>query len=682
MATTIYGLDIGHYSVKVSSISASFRSFSWEAYREYVIPHAGRQRPERAAAQVLGELAGRVESNAIVVCALPGDRVMSRFIDLPINVAKRIDQVLGFELQSQIPLGVEEMQYSHQVVGPVDDGDKVRVFAAAVHHDMISRYLSDLQDAGIDPRVLTLDTTSYVNLYDHVSDGEESICFVDVGHRTTKVCIVQGGRLQLARSIGRGGQAVTEALATRFKLEFEEAEELKHERGELSYAPDELGAGADDVAGVCQDAMEPVLMAIRQSCQSFARESGTEVGRVLITGGGSRLEGFLPWLSARLTLPVSPIALEQLDFARLRGTAADLTGATKSLALGLQEVAASQHTATINFRTGPYGYEGDYQFLQEKLRYLAAMAAVLLLVASVYAVVKNNALQQKLDEQRQQLSSYTKRNLDKRFTSFAKALKYVQRPAAAGENAQLFPPMTAIAALDRITEIQAEVNRGDRAKAAGGPPPGRTAPRGLRKDIRERLRNPRSRPTTVVPGFKEMKHIPTAGGNGPARRPPGAPPIRRDRRPDRLKPIRGRPDRPERPGASRDPKDGPERRGDREDEGDEEPPTPKERTDKVEFDRIEIDVYNNVMVRAETHRTNVRGKDKLEELLRKEPCFVGLAREGMGKVSTSGANPRHEEWERFKFKFTIKCPKKGEKGKAGKGEAKGKKAKKGKEGGR
>ena len=38
MAQTIIGLDIGSFSVKVATVTASFRSFAWTGYREYAIP--------------------------------------------------------------------------------------------------------------------------------------------------------------------------------------------------------------------------------------------------------------------------------------------------------------------------------------------------------------------------------------------------------------------------------------------------------------------------------------------------------------------------------------------------------------------------------------------------------------------------------------------------------------------
>ena len=122
MAQTIVGLDIGSYSVKVATISASFRSFSWTGYREYEIPHNVRDKPEQAAARMIRDFSHVTKpTNAAMVCAVPGGRVMTRFLTLPFSDPKRVDSVLGFELEGMLPVGVEDMVYSYQVTEPGTD---------------------------------------------------------------------------------------------------------------------------------------------------------------------------------------------------------------------------------------------------------------------------------------------------------------------------------------------------------------------------------------------------------------------------------------------------------------------------------------------------------------------------------------------------------------------------------
>ena len=662
MAQTIIGLDIGSFSVKVSTVSASFRSFNWVGYREFEIPHDRRARPERAAAQVLGELGRQVGTSSVVICALPGDRVMTRFIELPFSDPKRIDSVLGFELEGQIPLGVEEMLYSYQPVGQAESGD-TEIFAAAVKHEYMERYLGDLQEAGIDPRVITLDTTSYVNLYDHLV-GEGTVVFVDIGHRTTKICIVEDGRLRLARSIGRGGAAVTEAIAAHFEIPFEEAEQLKHERAQLP-----IGEESDELSAMVAQEMQPIAMAIRQSCQSYTRDSGKAVGQVLVTGGGSRLRNCLPWLQPRVAAQTRRLALETLEFNKV----ADSEGAwsaAKSIGLALQQAAASTHIANINFRRAEYAYEGDYKYLRDKLTYLAVLAAVLVVVGVAYGIVKNNSMQRTLDKQYQSLAEFTQTHLGQRESSFKQTLAKLTRPRTADEEVELFPPMTAIAVLDKITAIQQEMNRPqlraggplprppprpqampnvrealDRQRQGRGVSPRAAGPRGLQTaDPRRGL--PRARPGS--PQARRGSPDPGPAGTAGPRVRPGARP---GARPGEAPPGRDGP----RVDAATDPTDGDGSAADPEDPTD----TRGSRAEhqKIELSIVDIDVLGEVRLTAETHESNVKGAEQLRLRLAAELCFTQVKRREIGAVVSTG---RHSDWVKFEVTFRVKCPTAGE----------------------
>ncbi|MFT5429480.1 MAG: general secretion pathway protein L [Myxococcota bacterium] len=656
MAQTIIGLDIGAFSVKVSTVSASFRSFSWTGYREFEIPHSGRGRPERAAGEILRELSEKVRGdNGYVVCALPGDRAMTRFVTLPFSDPKRIDSVLGFELEGLIPLSVEDMHYTYQVVGETEDGDSL-IFAAAAEHETIQRYMETLTDAGLDPRTLTLDTASYVNLYDHVvKDG--TAAFIDIGHRTTKICIVDGGQLRLARSVGRGGMAVTQALADLRGVEFEEAEALKHSSGALPMPGDSL-VNKDSLAAA--KAMKPIVIGIKQSAQAYMKDSGKTIDRIFVTGGGARLAHSIAWLEEQMGQPVEPLDLAALEFSKVTDLG-DSNGAAKSLGLALIQAAASRHVTTLNFRRGAYGYEGDFRFVREKLKVLAAMVAVLLMVASAWAVVKNNSLDRVLSDQKTMLASFTNDSLGKRQTSFSKTLKMLRKPTSQFGDTEFFPPMTAIALLDKITSIQQDINR----KAARG---GAGAPRDPRLPIRSGAITPPGR------GLKAGKvGRPELKGSGPRldRERPGRigrPPARIGRSADDDDPG------PKRRGPKSRDRDGDEKGADRGDEKDGEEKDGEEKDGeekdgeanaaadltarqltKIELGEVDINVYKEVRVNAETHSDNVAGKEEFRKLLAAEPCFVQVKRRDIGAV-VAGTGGRHGDWVRFEVKFKVRCP--------------------------
>ncbi len=628
MAQTILGLDIGSYSVKVATLQASFRSISLTSLDEFIIPHAGRSRPERAASDVLESLAVQSkEKDAVVVAALPGDRVMTRFVELPFDDPKRIESVLGFELEGLLPLTVGEMVYAYQPNGKMASGE-YQVFAAATQPDTIKNYLESLADSGVDPRVLTLDTTCFMNLYDHVASDEETIAFIDIGHRTTKICVVAAGQLRLARSLGRGGMSITEAISEVLDVDIEEAERIKHESGALPFASEQ----PTPIGSAAQKALRPLVVGLRQSLQAYARENDVPVGRIFLAGGGARLKNIHPWLEKKLGLPVHAFDVGKLSFNSVANDS--VTVGAKAIGLGLVQAQVTKHVANLNFRRGQFGYEGDFQFVRERIRSLAVMAAVLLVVASGYAVLKSNTLDQQLAAQKEALAKFTKENLGKKQTSFAKTVKILKRGPSDDSQVDLFPPMTAIMVLDKVTQAQDDQNRGMKAGGpgpAGAPKPGmerRTAP--VRRPLRNRpgaISGPRVDPAKFAtqplanPGNSKPPVIPKIDDNMPGSEPAST------------KAVNGTVDKKSN------------------ETGDEKRVSDQR---KIELSMVNIDVYKLVTVTAETHESNVGGKEEFRKRLEKESCFTNVKRKDMGEVVSTG---RHSDWVRFQVTFSVKCPK-------------------------
>ena len=642
MAQTIIGLDIGSYSVKVATLSASFRSLAWTGFREYEIPHSERDRPERSAAEVLTEVAKYVgDTSSVLIGSVPGDRVMTRFLTLPFKDPKRVESVLGFELEGQIPLGVEDIVYGYQVLGGDSGGEGTDIFAAAVRRDFLGDYIADLQEKGLDPRALTLDSSAYLNLYDHVARGE-TVAFLDIGHRTSNLCIIQNGRLRLARSIGRGGMAVTQALSEALELSFEDAEDLKHRDAGLPGGSEPIAAA---VADATERAMAPLLIAVRQSLQTLSVGASAGVEKVLLTGGGARLNNIFPWLEDRLGVPVEPLDVGSLPFARVDKVKASMV-AGKALSLALLQARASEHVATLNFRRGPFAFQGDFQFLRDKLPYLAAMVALVLTAAVAYAVVRNNGLRHELDVQRNQLAEFTQSNLDTRYTNFKKALDRVRSAEVEDDDLDAIPPMTAIAVFDRLTEVQRTLNDAARRRVAAAPgaPP---RPMTLRVD---RLR-------TVAPGLDRRPSLrPRPRPGSPAAGRCAAPSPAGGVRPRFVPPVRAAPGgAPEPADPSRPPSTdlGDPDAPDAPTGPDAEDKRPKRKAFQFELREVMIDVFGKSWIIVETDSSNVDGDRVFQQALAQIPCFQEVERKDEDPV----VNERHRDWKKFKVEWSVRCPK-------------------------
>ena len=107
-----------------------------------------------------------------------------------------------------------------------------------------------------------------------------------------------------ARTIRRGGEHLTAAIAKAFNADLERAEQAK--RGDAFLAsPGRLATTPLEVKldSVLREALAPTMRELRQTLASFRAGNRFDVDTLLVVGGGGRLAGLLPFLEAELGVP-------------------------------------------------------------------------------------------------------------------------------------------------------------------------------------------------------------------------------------------------------------------------------------------------------------------------------------------------------------------------------------------
>jgi len=133
-----------------------------------------------------------------------------------------------------------------------------------------------------------------------------------VGAGLTVVVVHQAGRPQFVRTIGNGGTEATAAVASALDLPLPDAEAIKIRLGDGS-------AQARAAEYAVQATIQGLVGEIRSSIQYFASLQGrAPIVRVLVTGGGSLLRGFVQQLQTQVRIPVKAVSpLGRLDVSGL-----------------------------------------------------------------------------------------------------------------------------------------------------------------------------------------------------------------------------------------------------------------------------------------------------------------------------------------------------------------------------
>jgi len=388
MAHTICGIDVGAYSIKFAFLEVGFRTHRLRGLLETPVPPGEAPLLHRQLDAVREGLA-QVSSEVTPFFALPGDQLSVRVLELPFSDSRKIDQVVGYELEGQIVNAIEDVVFDHLVVGQRPEGSTV--MAAAARRDDLAAFIAAAEERVIHPRALYAAPLIYRTLLPLAADGGAGAptpcqAVIDFGHQRTNICFVRAGDPIFARTIRRGGEHLTAAIAKAFKADVERAEQAKRDDAFLVSpgrpATTPLGQKLDSVL---REALAPTIRELRQTLAGFSAGNKFEVDTLLVVGGGGRLAGLLPFLEAELGIParypsVRP-ALESggdqsADGAGEEGAAPESDPHALAAAIA---IAARRGSREIDFRRGPFVYRASFSVLRQKAVHVAALAGALLI---------------------------------------------------------------------------------------------------------------------------------------------------------------------------------------------------------------------------------------------------------------------------------------------------------------
>ena len=314
------GLDIGTSAVRAAELDISHSTPVLHTYGQVGLPPGslvdGEIRDSSSVSEAITKLwkNGQFSSSSVIV-GIAGLRAITREIDLPFVPDNEVDSAVRFQSEEVIPFPPEQTILSSQVLADYTspEGDKMRrVLVAAAHVDLVNGVIDAVEKAGLTVEGVDLISSALVRAIGGQDTSEQPEAIVSIGAGLTVVVVHQQGRPQFVRTIGSGGNAATAAVSAALDIPVSDAEAVKRRIGEqvvqLQTAERASQASINELVGE-----------IRNSIQYFASLPGRlPVSRVLVTGGGSDLYGFIPMLESQIRLPVVTVSpLARVDTSKL-----------------------------------------------------------------------------------------------------------------------------------------------------------------------------------------------------------------------------------------------------------------------------------------------------------------------------------------------------------------------------
>ncbi|NTW46457.1 MAG: type IV pilus assembly protein PilM [Candidatus Moranbacteria bacterium] len=305
------GVDFGTESIKAVELELRGGSAYLTNYGEATL--FSPQDPKRPAVRSFQEdiaihfraLLTRMNPGTREVCiSMPSFLGLISLIDFPQMTDAELEEAVRFEARKYIPSPLEEVSLSWESIGRKSEPDpsadaasaassRTEVLLVAALNKDVAQYEGYVKSVGYGMKLLELETFSIVRAV--VGERSGTSLVIDVGARAANLILVEDGFVKKSRSIDAGGRDITRALAESLNISSDRADALKKSGKDF--------LNAKDVA-IILPAIETIVSEADRMIGAWkAKRPGAEIGRIILSGGTSRLAGLPQYLSKRLGIP-------------------------------------------------------------------------------------------------------------------------------------------------------------------------------------------------------------------------------------------------------------------------------------------------------------------------------------------------------------------------------------------
>ena len=306
---TCVGLDIGASSIKVVEVERRDDGARVVHCGETRLPPDvivdGEIMDRQVVVDAIRELFGSCGiSRRRVVAGVHGRGVIVKKISMDRMGRDEASEAIFWEAEQHVPYDLNDVSLDFQILD-VDMGPRqMQVLLVAAKRDLVLNRAEIIREAGLTVDAVDVHCFALHNLLEVCADGQpgESVALFNVGADVTNLVVVRDRMPLYTQDLSFGGNAFVQAIQKAGCLSRQEAEQALRE-----------GRAGVDLRGPL-DELADDLSASLEKALNFLRSSGDaeRIDRVLVCGGGARIEGLIQALAARMASPVAlfdPLAL-------------------------------------------------------------------------------------------------------------------------------------------------------------------------------------------------------------------------------------------------------------------------------------------------------------------------------------------------------------------------------------
>ena len=251
---------------------------------------------EESTALLLKQLVEKSKmDNQKAYMTLPSFSGFVSVMELPEMPDKELSKAVHFQAGQYIPMSLKETTLDWQIIERIQG--KVIILLMAVPTDIIKRYIHSAELAKINLKGLELETVAIARLLGKKEKG--TIALVDIGGRSTSINIMDKGALRTSYNVSTAGGDFTQVISSGLGINPLRAEELKRVHGLNIQARGEVS-----IINLLMPLLDVIKKETEKAINNYFLKTKRKVEKVILTGGGSNLQGLEDYYSKKLATQV------------------------------------------------------------------------------------------------------------------------------------------------------------------------------------------------------------------------------------------------------------------------------------------------------------------------------------------------------------------------------------------
>ncbi len=255
--------------------------------------------------------------NSCGIVSVRGKEVMSIDVERVIDSAKEVYVPLDREILQVIPMGfsLDGKNGIKDPIGMTGSRLEAKVYIITGSVTSVQNLMRSCQKAGLDIIDIIFEPLAAANAILTDEEKEKGVAVVVIGGGTTDLVLFKNGWVRHSRVFAIGGNHFTNDIAVCMNISLQEAERIKKAFGTVSAITD----GSEEIE-IFQEGQQKRIMRnhLSEIIQPRAEElltlikselilsGGYEMASqgIVLTGGGSLLEGLIELMESKLCMPV------------------------------------------------------------------------------------------------------------------------------------------------------------------------------------------------------------------------------------------------------------------------------------------------------------------------------------------------------------------------------------------